>query len=78
MDQEKEASVDLAEDQEHRREERRFRHRVGYAFALTSCVMLLSFMFLVGWSVIVQGKDLASGPAGQLLSSVSQVIGLIF
>ena len=78
MDQEKEASIDLVEAQEHRREERRFRHRIGYAFVLTSCVMLLSFMFLVGWSVVVQGKDLADGPAAQLLSSVSQVLGLIY
>lgn len=76
--EEKEIAVCAVEDQEHKREERRFRHRVGYALVLTSCVMLLSFMFLLGWSVVVQGKDLAEGPAGQLLQSVGTVLSLIF
>lgn len=63
---------------EDRREERRFRHRVGYTLVLTACTMLLSVVFLTGWQVVVQGKDLSEGILGHLLQAIGQMVGLIF
>lgn len=63
---------------EEAREERKFRHRIGYMAMVTACSMLLSFVFIIGWSVIVQGKDLAEGPVGSLLENTGHVLKLIF
>lgn len=63
---------------EERREERIFKHRLGYIFATTGAVAFLSFVFILGWTVIVQEKELHEGAAGSLFQALGEVMKILF
>lgn len=63
---------------EERRDERRFKHHLGYIFAITTAIAILSIVFIIGWTVIVQEKDLHEGAAGSLFQALVEVMKIIF
>lgn len=64
-------------DVEGAREERQFRHRIGYMAMLTACTIALCVVFISGWSVIVQEKEIAESVIGTLFRSIGEVLKVI-
>lgn len=65
------------QDVESAREERLFRHRIGYMAMLTVCTVTLCVVFIGGWSVIVQEKEIAESVIGTLFRSLGEVLKVI-
>lgn len=74
---EKEEVVDI-HFHEERREALRFRHRVGLMISLTTCVAFLSFVFILGWAVVVQERELHEGVVGDLFQGITEVLKIVF
>lgn len=65
------------QDVEGVREERQFRHRIGYMAMLTVCTVALCVVFIGGWSVMVQEKEIAESAIGTIFSALGEILKVL-